>query len=41
MSIREADVQRLDELGRTLLAEDVEDEEGVDLFATSEVSDCC
>ena len=29
-------MQRLDELGRTLLAEDGEDPEGVDLFATSE-----
>jgi len=33
----QADVQRLDELGRALLAE-AQDEEGVDLFATSEAS---
>ena len=31
-------MQRLDELGRALLAEDAQDEEGVDLFATSEAS---
>lgn len=35
-ALPEADVQRLDELGRVLLAEDAGDEEGVDLFATSE-----
>lgn len=34
----EAEVQRLDALGRVLLAETVDEGEGVDLFATSEVS---
>lgn len=37
----EAEVQRLDALGRVLLAETVDEGEGVDLFATSEVSRLC